>query len=144
MLQIIADQEAESGSVLPTNILMDIVRSYSSDAKNIMPEFLSESFELLKDHRRKISSSLLDQMSNPLDPKKAMSSLEAWREAQTDIATSVMSAWLPKNKKATKSEQTGNDADTEEEEASVSDELDLLKQQMEEMQKKLESLQKKN
>ena len=144
LLQIIADQEAEGGSVLPTNILTDIVRSYSTDAKSLVPKFLAESFEMLKDHRRKISSSLLEQMANPLDPQKAINSLDAWREAQTDITNSVLSAWLPKNTKPVEAGKENPGEDSQPENASLSNELDALKRQMEEMQKKLDSLQKKS
>ena len=143
LLQIIADQEAAGGSVLPTNVLTDIVRHYSSETRNLVPKFLSESFDKLKDHRKKISGSLLEQMANPLDPKKAMNSLEAWRDAQTDIVSSVMSAWLPKtenpenkNVDATEpADQPETDRDT-----GIQDELEMLKQQMADMQSKIETL----
>ena len=138
-----AIQEAAGGSVLPTNVLTDIVRHYSSETRNLVPRFLSESFDKLKDHRKKISGSLLEQMANPLDPKKAMNSLEAWRDAQTDIVSSVMSAWLPKtenpenkNVDATEpADQPETDRDT-----GIQDELEMLKQQMADMQSKIETL----
>jgi len=144
LLQIIADQEAESGSVLPTNVLTDIVRHYSSETKNLVPKFLAESFDKLKDHRQKISGSLLDQMANPLDPKKAINSLEAWRNAQTDIVNSVVSAWLPKDT-APKRPQKDADASEEnkEQDTGIHQELELLKKQMADMQNKIEALDKK-
>ena len=138
LLQIIADQEAESGSVLPTNILTDIIRNYSSDNKSIVPKFLSESFEVLKDHRKKLSSSLLEQVSNPLDPSKAINSFEALRDAQTDIAKSVLSAWLPKSKK----DSSDNDVEesSDENEISMSEKLEELNKQMQEMKKTIDDL----
>ncbi len=147
LLQIIADQEAEDGSGLPTNVLTEIVRHYSSEAKDLMPKFLSESFDRLKDHRRKISGTLLEQMANPLDPKKAMNSLEAWRDAQTDIVNSVVSAWLPKGSKTgqaeTEIQSTIHESKESDEDTAMQQELDLLKQQMAEMQSTLEALHKK-
>lgn len=145
LLQIIADQEASGGGVLPTNVLTDIVRHYSSETKSLVPKFLSESFDKLKDHRKKISGSLLDQMANPLDPTKAMNSLEAWRDAQTDIASSVMSAWLPKTQKPEDDNQPieateANDKPDAENDTGIQDELELLKKQMADMQSKIETL----
>lgn len=146
LLQIIADQEAESGSVLPTNVLTDIVRHYSSETRSLVPKFLSESFEMLKGHRKKISGTLLDQMANPLDPQKALNSMDAWREAQTDIVNSVISAWLPKDKRDNSSgenrEPPSAEHTSQEKEASLASELDQLKVQMAEMQAKLENLQR--
>ena len=139
LLQIIADQEAENGSVLPANILTDIVRSYSSSTKSMVPKFLSESFEVLKEHRKSVSRSLMDQISNPLDPAKAIHSFEALRDAQVDIAKSVMGAWLPKSKEEASEAEEKKPA--EEKDTSIANELDQLKQQIHEMQKKIDHLQ---
>lgn len=144
LLQIISDQEAKSGSVLPTNILTDIVRSYTEEGKSLIPKFLSESFEVLKGQREKVSNSFLDQLSNPLDPQKAFNSFEAVREAQTEIAKSVMAAWLPRERKPTqKADEGSKNIDNASDDSDVSNELQLLKQQMEAMQKKLEKLEAK-
>ncbi|MEL7429624.1 MAG: polyhydroxyalkanoate synthesis repressor PhaR [Pseudomonadota bacterium] len=147
LLQIIADQEAESGSVLPANILTDVVRSYTGDGKSLVPKFLSESFDVLKGHRQRVSDSLLDQLSNPLDPRKAINSFEALRDAQAEIAKSVLSAWLPASAKKKTDDlsaqpDTTQDRDKPESTAEGSDELAELKAQMRDMQEKLQRLEK--
>ncbi|MDJ0614724.1 MAG: polyhydroxyalkanoate synthesis regulator DNA-binding domain-containing protein [Rhizobiaceae bacterium] len=146
LLQIIADQEAESGSVLPTNVLTDIVRHYSSETRNLVPSFLAESFERLKEHRQKISGSLLDQIANPLDPSKAINSFETLRSVQSDIVDSVLSAWLPKNSDSKKTQEhpaKDNSTTGKPQEDGLQDELEALKQQMAEMQNKIAALDKK-
>lgn len=147
LLQIIADQEAENGSVLPANILTDVVRSYAGDGKSLVPKFLSESFDVLKGHRQKVSDSLLDQLSNPLDPRKAINSFEALRDAQAEIAKSVLSAWLPASAKKKTSDlpaqpDATQDGGSTESTAEVPDELRELKAQMRDMQEKLQRLEK--
>ena len=89
-------------------------------------------------------------MSNPLDPKKAINSLEAWREAQTDIVNSVLSAWLPKPPHAGASEpdappsiSKARGPVSQEANTDLSSEVELLKQQVAEMQARLENLQDK-
>ena len=145
LLQIIADQEAKNGSVLPHNVLIDIVRSYAEDGKSLVPKFLSESFEVLKGHRQKVASSFFEQLSNPLDPQKAINSFEALREAQTDIAKSVIGAWMPKESRPSvndkgMSETIDTDNNVDE---NMTDELKVLKEQMREMQEKLLKLEGK-
>lgn len=48
LLQIIADHESRGENVLPVNVLMDLVRSYTTDATSIVPEFLAMSFDMLR------------------------------------------------------------------------------------------------
>ena len=48
LLQIIADHESRGDNVLPINVLTDLVRSYTSQATSIVPEFLSMSFDMMR------------------------------------------------------------------------------------------------
>lgn len=147
LLQIIAEQEAEEGSVLPTNVLTDIVRYYSSDAKNLVPDFLSESFQMLKEHRRNIAGSLREQITNPLDPQKAINSFDAWRAAQQDILNSIVSAWLPKPAEPLETKgivepvrEEIPDAGKAESKSELAEELAQLKRQIDQIQSKLEDI----
>lgn len=139
LLQIIADQEAESGGVLPANILTDIIRNSSGENGKVLPKFLSETFERLNEHRGRISGSIREQIANPLDPQKALNSFEAWRDAQNDVLNSVFSAWLPDKSK--RKETTEKQHETKASE--MVSELDLLKKQIEEMQGKIQDLESK-
>ena len=48
LLQIIADHESRGDNVLPFNVLMDLVRSYTTDATSVVPEFLAMSFDMMR------------------------------------------------------------------------------------------------
>ena len=49
LLQIIAEHESRGESVLPVDVLTDLVRSYTSQASSVVPQFLAASFEMLRD-----------------------------------------------------------------------------------------------
>src|SRR6056297_910678 len=54
LLQIIAEHESRGENVLPINVLNDLVRSYTSQATSVVPEFLQASFEILRDGQSKM------------------------------------------------------------------------------------------
>src|SRR5690606_15338295 len=47
LLQIIAEHESRGESVLPVDVLTDLVRSYTTSAQSVVPQFLAASFEML-------------------------------------------------------------------------------------------------
>ncbi len=53
LLQIIAEHESRGESVLPIDILTDLVRSYTTQATSIVPQFLEMSFQMLREGRKK-------------------------------------------------------------------------------------------
>ena len=54
LLQIIAEHESRGESVLPIDILTDLVRSYTTQATSIIPQFLEMSFQMLREGREKL------------------------------------------------------------------------------------------
>ena len=48
MFQIIAEYESRGENLLPVELLVDLVRSYASQATSIVPQFLAASFEILR------------------------------------------------------------------------------------------------
>ena len=54
LLQIIAEHESRGDSVLPIDILTDLVRSYTTQANSIIPQFLKMSFQMLREGREKL------------------------------------------------------------------------------------------
>ena len=54
LLQIIAEHESRGKSVLPIDILTDLVRSYTTQATSIVPQFLEMSFQMLREGREKL------------------------------------------------------------------------------------------
>ncbi len=45
LLQIIAEHEAKGKNVLPLGLLTDLIRSYSSEAESVIPQFLAATFQ---------------------------------------------------------------------------------------------------
>ena len=54
LLQIIAEHESRGDSVLPIDILTDLVRSYTTQANSIIPQFLKMSFQMLREGQEKL------------------------------------------------------------------------------------------
>ena len=48
LLQIIAEHESRGESVLPVDVLTDLVRSYTTQVATVMPAFLKASFDVLR------------------------------------------------------------------------------------------------
>ena len=58
LLQIIAEHESRGESVLPVDVLTDLVRSYTSQAQTVVPQFLAASFEMLREGQSKIMENM--------------------------------------------------------------------------------------
>src|SRR6056297_4300057 len=72
LLQIIAEHESRGESVLPLGVLTDLVRSYTTQAQSVVPQFLAMSFEMLRDSQSK----MVEQMTTIPSPMNPMSGLE--------------------------------------------------------------------
>lgn len=77
LLQIIAEHESRGENVLPVDVLTDLVRSYTSQAASVVPEFLQASFEMLREGQSKA----MENMSKA-NPMAAMPGFEAMRAQQ--------------------------------------------------------------
>ena len=53
LLQIVAEHESKGESVLPINVLTDLVRSYTTQATSSVPQFLAQTFEMFRDGQAK-------------------------------------------------------------------------------------------
>lgn len=90
LLQIIADHESRGDNVLPLDVLTDLVRSYTAQAQSVVPEFLSMSFDMLRQGPEKIAEQittinpLMAQMSN-------MPGFDAMRRQQQAFMETMMS-----------------------------------------------------
>jgi polyhydroxyalkanoate synthesis regulator protein len=112
--------------VLPINVLNDLVRSYTTQATSIVPEFLAASFEMLRDGQSK----LLENMTkaNPLAAMPGMEAMRAQQEAFMKAMTGSfggLTGARPKNEP----EEKGED-------------LDEIRKQLAELQAKLSKLDK--
>ncbi|MBZ8117089.1 polyhydroxyalkanoate synthesis repressor PhaR [Roseovarius sp. LXJ103] len=128
LLQIIAEHESRGESVLPTNVLNDLVRSYTTQATSVVPEFLAASFEMLRDGQSK----MLDNMTkaNPMSAMPGMEAMRAQQEAFMKAMTGSIPGIMP----------TKADDEPAEKPKPADENLDEIKAQLAELQRKLSTL----
>ncbi|PRY78628.1 polyhydroxyalkanoate synthesis repressor PhaR [Marivita geojedonensis] len=130
LLQIIAEHESRGESVLPTNVLNDLVRSYTTQATSAVPQFLAASFEMFRESQSKWMENM--NKANPMSGVPGFEALQAQQEAFLKAMTGGMSGnW---------SGPASDEASAEAETPSESDDLDAIKTQLAELQKKLSKL----
>ncbi len=125
LLQIVAEHESKGDTVLPTNVLTDLVRAYTSNISSVVPQFLAASFEMLRDGQSK----LLENMGAIPNPLTAMPGFDAMRKQQEAFMKTMMGG-LP---------WTGV-AKAEPEATESAEDLAEIKRQFAELQKKLAKL----
>ncbi|MDW4499638.1 polyhydroxyalkanoate synthesis repressor PhaR [Sulfitobacter sp. D35] len=125
LLQIIAEHESRGESVLPVDVLNDLVRSYMTPGASVVPQFLQASFEMLRNGQ----SQMLDQMS-ALNPMAKMPGFELMRAQQEAFMKAVSGGvgW------------GASGPQPEEDEGAGKEDLDAIKKQLAELQDKLSKL----
>ena len=86
LLQIIAEHESRGESVLPVDVLTDLVRSYTTSAQSVVPQFLAASFEMLRDGQSK----LMEQFTHLPNPMASMPGFDALQRQQQAFLKSIM------------------------------------------------------
>jgi len=140
LLQIIAEHESRGESVLPIGVLTDLVRSYTSQANSVVPDFLAMSFDMLKQGQ----SQMMESMAavNPiaavsgLDNMTNMPGFDAMR-AQQEAFMKAMTGGLGTNWSAPAAEEPTVAAS---EEPSSAEELAEIRKQLAELQSKLSKI----
>ncbi len=135
LMQIITEQETGSESVLPLNVLMDVVRSYSDQTGSVVPDFLSKSFEMLKSQQEEMISSLQKNAPAAVNPMEIFG-LESWQKAQSAIMNSTLGSW---GLNPTQEDEPATDVPVPEADQKEI-ELAEIKQQLAAMQEKLKNL----
>lgn len=126
LLQIIAEHESRGENVLPMGVLTDLVRSYTSQAQSVVPQFLAMSFEMLRDGQSKI----VEQMTTLPTPIASMPGFDAMQRQQQAFLKSIMGGWT-----AIGSSPAPDDEET-------TDDLADIKSQLADLQEKLSKLNK--
>ncbi len=121
LLQIIAEHESKGESVLPVSVLNDLVRSYTSQAASVVPQFLQASFDMLRDSQSKAVENM-----TKANPMAKIPGFEAMR-AQQEVFLKAMSGGVMGQGAATEPEAAGDD-------------LDDIKKQLNELQSKLNKM----
>jgi polyhydroxyalkanoate synthesis repressor PhaR len=129
LLQIVAEHESKGDTVLPTNVLTDLVRSYATNMQSVMPQFLQASFEMLRESQSKMVENL-GVIPNPI---AGIPGFDVMRKQQEVFMKGLMGGlpgWPT----------TGPAADEPTAAADPVDELAEIKRQFAELQKKLSKL----
>ncbi len=125
LLQIVAEHESKGQSVLPINVLTDLVRSYTTQATSIVPQFLAQSFEMFRDSQSKWVENM-----NSINPMTKMPGFEAV-QAQQEAFLKAMRGSVGK-------QWSGPDA--EESEKGNPEELEAIRKELAALQKKLSKM----
>lgn len=126
LLQIIAEHEGRGESVLPIDVLTDLVRSYTGDMQSVVPEFLESSFKMLRDGQTKV----IENLSNPLTSMPGFEAMQAQQQAFIKAMTDGIGGKWPGAEEQTESEP----------EKEAGEGLDDIKKQLAELQAKLANL----
>ncbi len=127
LLQIVAEHESKGDTVLPTTVLTDLVRSYATNMQAVMPQFLTASFDMLREGQAKMVENLT-AIPNPL---AAVPGFEAMRKQQEAFLKTMMGGMSGWTAPAAKEEPVAD---------AQADELAEIKKQLAEMQRKLSKL----
>lgn len=90
LLQIIAEHESRGESVLPVDVLTDLVRSYTSQSMSVVPQFLAQSFEMLQSGQSKMMENM-----GAMNPLTKMPGFEAMQAQQQTFMNSMMGGMTP-------------------------------------------------
>ena len=128
LLQIVAEHESKGESVLPVDVLTDLVRSYTTGMQSVVPQFLAASFDMLRGTQAKLMENLT-AIPNPLAAVPGFEAMRKQQEAFLKTMMGGMPGWAG-----------SGPAKEEEAPASAPDDIAEIKQQLAELQKKLSKL----
>ena len=125
LLQIIAEHESRGENVLPLDVLTDLVRSYTSQANSVVPQFLAMSFDMLREGQSKV----IEQIATPMTGMPGFEAMKAQQEAFVKAMTGGFggATWPVQD-------SDGETADTDD---APDAELDAIRAQLAEMQAQL-------
>jgi polyhydroxyalkanoate synthesis repressor PhaR len=136
LLQIIAEHESRGDSVLPINVLTDLVRSYATEVQSVVPAFLAASFEMLRDGQSK----MMENLASLPNPMAAMPGFDAMRKSQEAFMKTMMAGlpgWPPV---APPVASPSAAAPAKPADAPADDDIAQIKKQLAELQAKLSKL----
>lgn len=128
LLQIIADHESRGENVLPINVLTDLVRSYTTQATSIVPQFLAMSFDMMRDGQSK----MLENMG-AMSPLSGMPGFEAMQAQQEAFLKAMTGGFSTRPDDPPKPEPSAADP-------SDTSDLQTIKSQLADLQAQLEKL----
>ena len=129
LLQIIAEHESRGESVLPVDVLNDLVRSYMGGGASVVPQFLQASFDMLRDGQSKMIEGM--GVINPMSKVPGFDAMQAQQQAFMKAMTGGLGQW---------SGPAAEGGDGEPETKEAGEDLESIKAQLAELQKKLSKL----
>lgn len=134
LLQIIAEHESRGESVLPVDVLTDLVRSYTTQAQSVVPQFLAASFEMLREGQSK----LMENLTTFPNPMASMPGFEAMQRQQQAFLRSIMGGFSGSSGPQREADDEAPPAT--EKGKSGKEELAAIKKQLADLQTKLSKL----
>jgi polyhydroxyalkanoate synthesis repressor PhaR len=133
LLQIIAEHESRGETMLPVNILTDLVRSYTTQAQSFVPQFLQSTFDMMRDGQTKMVENMAK--ANPIVKMPGFEAIQAQQEtflkAMMQSMPAMKANWpTPGAREETPTAQKEDDG------------LDAIKKQLAELQSKLNKMEK--
>ena len=136
LLQIIAEHESRGESVLPIDVLTDLVRSYTTNAQSVVPQFLAASFEMLREGQSK----MMENLTTFPNPMASMPGFEALQHQQQAFLKSIMSGFPGSSGPAPEEDDSTDEKPRPKTKGKDEDDLESIKKQLGELQKKLSKL----
>ncbi|MEM5475862.1 polyhydroxyalkanoate synthesis repressor PhaR [Pacificibacter sp. AS14] len=122
LLQIIAEHEGRGESVLPLGVLTDLVRSYTTEVNSVVPQFLAQSFEMLRGG----PATVMGNLGTSIPTIPGLEAIQAQQEAFLKAMTGGIPGAWPGTTSPTKTEEK--------------EDLGDIKRQLAELQEKLSKL----
>ncbi|WP_425098916.1 polyhydroxyalkanoate synthesis repressor PhaR [Tropicibacter sp. S64] len=126
LLQIVAEHESKGENVLPIAVLTDLVRSYTTQAGTMVPQFLAASFEAFQ----KSQSKWVENM-NSINPMAKLPGFEAM-QAQQEAFLKAMTGGVGKSWSGPSEDDSPKEGE----------DLDAIRKQLADLQSKLSKLDK--
>lgn len=130
LLQIIAEHESRGETMLPVNVLTDLVRSYTTQAGSVVPQFLAMSFDMLRDSQSKMMENMAKV--TPMAKLPGFEAMQAQQEAFLKAMTGGFKGGWP----GTSAPARDDDETDKNEEGG----LDEIKRQLQDLQTKLSKM----
>ncbi|MDT1061954.1 polyhydroxyalkanoate synthesis repressor PhaR [Paracoccus sp. CPCC 101403] len=136
LLQIIAEHESRGENVLPIEVLTDLVRSYTTQAQSVVPQFLAASFEMLREGQSKI----MENMSTFPNPMSTMPGFEALQRQQQLFLKALTAGWAAGTGPGMEEDEPATTGRSSAGRSADPSDMDEIRRQLAELQKRISKL----